>query len=258
MLGAIAGDVIGSIYEAAPIKTTDFPLFGVGATFTDDTVCTVVIADALLQGQPFDQMLRLWVGRHPDRGYGGMFRRWAMTPGMGPYGSWGNGAAMRVAAIGHLARDPTELLDLAAASAAVSHDHAEAIRGAQAVALAIWLARAGHDPAAIRVRIAERFDYDLGASVAEIRAWYRFDVSCKGTVPPALACALEARSYEEAVRNAVSLGGDSDTLACIAGGIGEALHGLPERIAIETRRRLTPELLAVVDQVYAGSRHADA
>lgn len=251
MLGAIAGDVIGSIYEAAPIKTKDFPLFGAGATFTDDTVCTVAIAEALLQRRPFAETLRAWVRRHPGRGYGGMFLRWAMTPGMGPYGSWGNGAAMRVAAIGHLAEDETWLLKLAAASAAVSHDHPDAIAGAQAAALAIWLARAGHDQAAIRARIATAFAYDLGATVAEIRAWYRFDVSCKGTVPPAIVCALEALDFEDAVRNAVALGGDADTLACITGGIAEALYGLPEEIAKETRRRLEPDLLAVVDEVYA-------
>ena len=187
-----------------------------------------------------------------------MFRRWALTPGMGPYGSWGNGAAMRVAAIGHLAKGEAQLLELAAASAAVSHDHADAIAGAQAVALAIWLVRAGHERAATRSRIAGRFGYDLGQTVAGIRAWYRFDVSSKGTVPPALVCALEARDYEEAVRGAVSLGGDSDTLACITGAIAETLYGLPEDIAATTRRRLDPELLAVVDRLYAHSRDEHA
>jgi ADP-ribosylglycohydrolase len=254
MLGAIAGDVIGSIYEAAPIKTTAFPLFGAGATFTDDTVCSVAIGDALLQGRPFAEMLRAWVRRYPNRGYGGMFLRWALTPGMGPYGSWGNGAAMRVAAIGHLATDAAQLLELAAASAAVSHDHPDAIAGAQAVALAIWLARAGHERSAIRARIASRFGYNLGQTVEEIRAWYRFDISCKGTVPPAIVCALEATDYEDAVRRAISLGGDSDTLACITGSIAEPLYGLPEDIAAETRRRLDPELLAVVDRLYAKAR----
>jgi ADP-ribosylglycohydrolase len=257
MLGAIAGDVIGSIYEAAPIKTMDFPLFGAGATFTDDTVCSVAIADALLQKRPFVEMLRAWVRRYPDRGYGGMFLRWALTPGMGSYGSWGNGAPMRVAAIGHLATDEAQLLELAAASAAVSHDHPDAIAGAQAVALATWLARAGHLRSAIRATIAGRFGYDLGRTVAEIRPWYRFDVSSKGTVPPALVCALEATDYEDAVRRAVSLGGDSDTLACITGAIAEPLYGLPDEIAAKTRSRLDPELLAVVDRLYAARDHQD-
>ena len=161
---------------------------------------------------------------------------------------------MRVAAIGHLARDQAQLLELAAASAAVSHDHPDAIAGAQAVALAIWLARAGHERSAIRAQIAGRFGYDLGQTVAGIRPWYRFDVSCNGTVPPAMVCALEAKDYEDAVRAAVSLGGDSDTLACIAGSIAEPLYGLPEEIAEATRQRLDAPLLAVVDQVYASNR----
>lgn len=250
MLGAIAGDVIGSIYEAAPIKTRDFPLFGAGATFTDDTVCTVAIADALLQGADFAAMLRDWVRRHPGRGYGGMFRR-ALASDRPAYGSWGNGAPMRVSPIGHWGRNEAEVLALAAQSAAVSHDHPDAIAGAEAVALAIWLARAGAARAAIRARIADRFGYDLSRSVDQIRVSYRFDVSARGTVPPALIAALEAEDFETAVRNAVSLGGDSDTLACIAGGLAEALFGLPDTIIAETRARLDHDLLAVIDRFYA-------
>lgn len=248
MLGAIAGDIIGSIYEAAPIKTRAFPLFGPGATFTDDTICTIAIADSLMNGKEFARSLRSWVQRHPRRGYGAMFLRWALSPEMGPYGSWGNGAAMRVSAVAHLAANQAEALELAARSAAVSHDHPDAIAGAQAVVLAMWLARDGEDLATIRAALEGRFGYDLNRTVDEIRPGYAFDVSCKGTVPPALVGALEASGYEDAVRNAVSLGGDSDTLACITGGLAEVLHGLPADIASEARRRLTPDLLAVVDQ----------
>jgi ADP-ribosylglycohydrolase len=249
MLGAITGDIVGSIYEAAPIKTKDFPLFGPDATFTDDTVCTVAIADSMMGDRDFAGSLRSWVQAHPGRGYGGMFLQWALTPGMGPYGSWGNGAAMRVSAIAHLAGDETEALELAARTAAVSHDHPDAVAGAQAVVLAMWLARRGRDPTTIRATIESRFAYDLGHTVDQIRPGYAFDVSCKGTVPPALVAALEARDYENAVRNAVSLGGDSDTLACITGGLAEVLHGLPAYIAGEARRRLTPDLLAVLDRL---------
>ena len=250
MLGAIAGDIIGSIYEAAPIKTTDFPLFGRGLSFTDDTVCTVAIADALLSGGDFAQYLRAYVDRYPGRGYGGMFVRWAQTQGMPAYGSWGNGAAMRVSAIAWLASDEAAALATAARTAAVSHDHPDAIACAQAAALAAWLARHGAAPEAIRREIAQRFGYDLGQSVEQIRAWYAFDTSCKGTVPPALVCALEATGYEDAIRNAISLGGDSDTLACIAGGIAEALHGLPAEVAEQARSYLDEGLLSVVDRFY--------
>ena len=250
MLGAIAGDIVGSIYEAAPIKTKDFPLFGTGVSFTDDTVCTVAIADALLSGGDFAQYLRDYVRRYPGRGYGGIFVRWAQTPGMPAYGSWGNGAAMRVSAVAWLAADEATALATAARSAAVSHDHPDAIAGAQAVVLAAWLARHGAAPGAIRREIAARFGYDLSQSVEQIRTWYGFDVSSQGTVSPALVCALEATGYEDTIRNAVSLGGDSDTLACIAGGIAEALHGLPPEIGRQTRSHLDDRLLSVVDRFY--------
>jgi ADP-ribosylglycohydrolase len=250
MLGAIAGDIIGSIYEAAPIKTKDFPLFGRGVSFTDDTVCTVAIADALLSGGDFAQYLRAFVRRYPGRGYGAMFVRWAQTQGMPAYGSWGNGAAMRVSAIAWLAPDEAAALATAARTAAVSHDHPDAVAGAQAAVLAAWLGRHGAAPEAIRREIAGRFGYDLGQSVEQIRAWYAFDISCRGTVPPALVCALEATGYEDAIRNAVSLGGDSDTLACITGGIAEALHGLPAEVAEQARSYLDEGLLSVVDRFY--------
>lgn len=250
MLGAIAGDIVGSIYEAAPIKTKDFPLFDHGVTFTDDTVCTVAIADALLSGGDFAQYLRAYVRRYPGRGYGGMFARWAHTPDMPAYGSWGNGAAMRVSAIAWLASDEADALATAGRTAAVSHDHPDAVAGAQATVLAAWLAR--HDAAAelIRREIAERFGYDLSQSVERIRTWYAFDISCKGTVPPAIICALEARGYEDAIRNAVSLGGDTDTLACITGGIAEALFGMPPPIREQARSYLDDGLLTVVDLFY--------
>jgi ADP-ribosylglycohydrolase len=255
MLGAIAGDIIGSIYEAAPIKTKDFPLFGRGVSFTDDTVCTVAIADALLSDGDFARYLRTYVRRYPGRGYGGMFVRWAQTEGMPAYGSWGNGAAMRVSAVARLAADEADALATAARTAAVSHDHPDAIAGAQAAVLAAWLARHDADPETIRREIAARFGYDLGQSVGQIRPWYAFDISCKGTVPPALVCALEATGYEDAIRNAVSLGGDTDTLACITGGIAEALHGLPSEIGEQARGYLDEGLLSVIDRFYRTVDH---
>jgi ADP-ribosyl-[dinitrogen reductase] hydrolase len=251
MLGAIAGDIIGSVYEAAPIKTKRFPLFAPGVTFTDDTVCTVAVADALMSGADPAHYLRAYVRRWPGRGYGGMFVCWAHEPDMPAYGSWGNGAAMRVSAIAHLAVDEAEALRAATRTAEVSHDHPDAIAGAQATVLAAWLACQNVAPDAIRAEIATRFGYDLGQSVDQIRASDAFDVSCRGTVPPAIVCALEANGYEDAVRNAVSLGGDSDTLACITGGIAEALHGLPAAIAEQARVRLDDDLRRVVGRFYA-------
>ncbi|MCH7794555.1 MAG: ADP-ribosylglycohydrolase family protein [Proteobacteria bacterium] len=246
MLGAIAGDIVGSIYEHANIKTKDFPLFGPGCRFTDDTVLSVAVADCLLNQGDFAQTLRAYTRAHPRRGYGAMFRRWALSDDLPAYGSWGNGSAMRVGPVGFAARHEDEALALAARSSAVSHDHPDAVAGAQAVALAIYLARQGRDRAAIRAGIAARFGYDLTESVAQIRARYTFDVSAAGTVPPALICALEAEDFEDALRNAVSIGGDTDTVACIAGGLAEALFGLPEEIAAPARAYLTDDLEAVV------------
>src|SRR5918996_2877756 len=250
MLGAIAGDIIGSIYEARPIKTKDFPLFGPGVTFTDDTVCTIAVADALLSGGDVANCLRAFARRSPGRGYGGMFARGAHAPAMPAYGSWGNGAAMRVSAVAHLAVDEAEAVATAARTAIVSHDHPDAIAGAQATVLATWLARRGAAPVALRQEIETRFDYDLSQSVEQIRAWYAFDVSCRGTVPPAIVCALESSDYEDAIRNAVSLGGDTDTRACIAGGVAEALHGLPSAIAEQARGYLDDHLLGVLERFY--------
>lgn len=248
MLGAVAGDIVGSIYEHANHRSREFPLFGAGCTFTDDTVCTLAVADALVSERSFADALQHHTRTHPERGYGGMFRRWMMTANPAPYGSWGNGAAMRVSPVAWAARDLDEALEWAAASAAVTHDHPEAVAGAQAVALAMWMARSGGSAEDVRAAVEEHFGYDLSESVGSLRTWYGFDVSCRGTVPPALVCALEARSWEDAVRNAISIGGDSDTLACIAGGVAEAFHGLPAAVAETARRRLTPDLDAVVER----------
>ncbi len=241
MLGAIVGDVVGSIYEHRNIKTKDFPLFGRGCRFTDDTVCTVAVADCLVNHGDFAEYLRRYVRVHPTRGYGTMFLEWAMTD-MGPYGSWGNGSAMRVSPVAHVAREETELLALAEASSAVTHSHAEAIAGAQAVALTMWRVKSGMPIPEVRGEVSDRFGYDLSQTVDQIRSWYRFDVSSKGTVPQAIACALEARDFEDAVRNAISIGGDSDTIGCIAGGIAELMFGVPDAVAETALGYLTDDL----------------
>jgi ADP-ribosylglycohydrolase len=249
MLGAIAGDVIGSVYEHRRIKTTEFPLFGPNSTFTDDTVMTVAVAHAILEGIDYATSFRLFGRRYPNAGYGGSFIGWLFKDNAEPYGSWGNGSAMRVCPVGWAFGAAGQVLDEAKRSAEVSHNHPEGIKGAQATALAVFLARSGESKATITGEIARRFGYDLNRTIDQIRPVYRFDVSCQGSVPEALIAFLESQDYETAVRNAVSLGGDSDTLACIAGGIADAFYGhIPEEIAQNVRARLPQDLLEVVDR----------
>jgi len=248
MMGAIAGDIVGSVYEHRPIKTTDFPLFQPHSRFTDDSVLTVAVADAILNGRPYRDAVLRWGRRYPRAGYGGAFVRWLQADEPAPYHSWGNGSAMRVGPVGWAFDDEDEVLRQAKLSAEITHDHPEGIKGAQATALAVYLARTGADKATIRARIRTEFGYDLARTVESIRPAYRFDVSCQGTVPEALIAFLDADFYEGAVRNAVSLGGDADTLACIAGAVAEAFYGgVPESIRAEVRARLPPDLWAVVE-----------
>lgn len=249
MLGAIAGDVIGSVYEHAGLKSLEFPLFGPGSRFTDDTVLTVATAQAVLEGGDFAALYHYYGNRYPHAGYGGAFRQWLRSDSLEPYGSWGNGSAMRVSPLGLAAGSIDEAMRLAEASAAVTHDHPEGIRGAQAVALAVYLARTGDDQASIRREIESRIGYDLSRTLADIRPGYRFEVSCQNSVPEAMTAFLESRSAESAIRNAVSLGGDADTQAAIAGGIAEAYWGgLPDAIVRETRDRLPLEFIEVIDE----------
>lgn len=247
MIGAIAGDVIGSVHEHARIKSRDFELFEPMSTFTDDTVLTVATADALLSGIPYDAAYRMWARRYPTAGYGGTFIRWFRSDGAGPYGSWGNGSAMRVSPVGYAFDTVERVLTEAAASAAVTHDHHEGIRGAQAAALAVFRARTGHSKAEIRRELAERFGYALDRTLDEIRPHYRFDVSCQGSVPEALIAFLETPDAISAIRGAISLGGDADTQAAIAGAAGVAFDGgLPADVDAEVRRRLPADMLGIL------------
>lgn len=247
MLGAIAGDIIGSVYEAAPIKTTDFPLFHPSCTFTDDTVLTVATAEAILKGENYAAAYRRLARAHPHRGYGGSFQHWFRQEAAPPYNSWGNGSAMRVSPVGWAFDGEAAVLREAKKSAAVTHDHPEGIRGAQATALAVYLARSGAGREAIREAVTTRCGYDLARRVETIRPGYTFRISCQRSVPEALICFLDSRDYASAVRKAVSLGGDSDTQACIAGGVAEAFYGpLPDRIRHETERRLPESFQRVI------------
>ncbi len=243
MLGAIAGDIIGSRFEHAGIKSKDFELFNRQSIFTDDTVHTVALADSLLHKIPYQEKLREYFIYYPHAGYGGRFRRWARSPQPMPYGSYGNGSAMRVSPIAWYYDSQDEVLEAARRSAEMTHNHPEGLRGAQSVAGAVFIARKGADKKQIRNFIQDTFAYDLSGSIDEIRPGYSFDVSCQGSVPYAILAFLESTDFEDAIRNAVSLGGDSDTQACIAGSIAEAYYGgVPVEIADEALARLDSRL----------------
>ncbi len=251
MLGAIAGDIAGSVYEWAPVKHTDFPLYTEASRFTDDSVLTIAVAEALLDGEDYVAALQRWGQKYPDAGYGGTFIQWLFNTNPVPYNSWGNGSAMRVSPVGFAADSIDTVLREARRSAAVTHDHPEGIKGAQATALAIFLARNGASKDVIRAELEQRFGYDLGRTLDEIRPNYRFDVSCQGSVPEAIIAFLESEHFEDALRKSISLGGDSDTQACIAGGIAEAFYGgVPEAIAHEVRKRLPGEFIEVIERFY--------
>ncbi|MGQ0615288.1 MAG: ADP-ribosylglycohydrolase family protein [Planctomycetaceae bacterium] len=247
MLGAVAGDIIGSVHEFLQGKTMDFPLFVDASRFTDDSVLTIAVADCLLTGGSYVDRFHEYARAYPDRCYGAGFQRWIESGSREPYNSWGNGSAMRVSAVGFALDSLDDVLSEAKRSAEVTHDHPEGIRGAQATAAAIFLARRGESKAGIRKFLQERFGYDLNRTVEGVRPTYSFDESCQGTVPEAILAFLDSSDYEEAVRLAISLGGDADTLACIAGGIAEAFYGgVPTRIAERALARLDDRLRAVV------------
>ncbi len=249
MIGAIAGDIIGSVYERNPIKTKEFPLFHPECRFTDDSVLTVAVADAILSGRPYLESVREIGRRHPGAGYGGSFIQWLFSDDPQPYNSWGNGSAMRVSPVGFAFSTEAEVIRQAAMSAEISHNHPEGVKGARAAALAVFLARTGAGKDEIRSRIANDFGYDMNRAVDDIRPGYSFDVSCMGTVPEAIIAFLDSTSYEDAVRNAVSLGGDSDTLACITGAVAEAFYGeVPEFIREKVNSLLPPDLREISER----------
>lgn len=251
MLGAIAGDIIGSFYEKRNLKRKDFSLFHPQARFTDDTVCIVAVADALLNDRDPVHSLQDWGQRYEDvGGWGQRFVFWLVAENPQPYGSWGNGGAMRVAPVALLARSLEEVMELSYAVTAITHNHPEGLRGAQATAVAIWGALQGQTAQSIRDQVTERFGYDLSTTVDAIRPGYRHSEAAHLSVPQALVCALEADSYEGAVRNAVSIGGDSDTIAAIAGAVAEARFGVPTEVAARAWGFLDRDMRAVLTQLY--------
>jgi ADP-ribosylglycohydrolase len=247
LLGALAGDIIGSVHEYTQRKSKEFPLFQPSSFFTDDSVLTLAVADAILHNRDYAETIRAYGRRYPGSGYGGMFLRWLQTD-MGPYNSFGNGSAMRVSPVGWAFDSVEEVLRQAEVCAAVTHNHPEGIKGAQAVALAIYLARTGSSKEVIQQEITSRFDYDLGRKLEDIRLTYGWSEICQTSVPESIIAFLEADDFEDAVRNAISLGGDADTMAAIAGSIAEAFFGgVPQPIVEEVQQRLPPELWGVVE-----------
>ena len=263
MLGAILGDIIGSPFEFdRGDKTKDFKLFTEGCTFTDDSVMTIAVAEALMKastqkqkGEPLsddqirDELVKSmqdWGHRYPHAGYGGRFRWWLVSKDPQPYHSFGNGSAMRVSAVGWLYDTLEETEYMAGLTADVTHNHPEGIKGAKSTAAAIYLARTGASKEEIKAYIEDKYGYDLDRTLDQIRPTYHMDETCQRSVPGSIIAFLEADSYEDTVRNAVSLGGDTDTLGAIAGSIGEAYFGLPGELKAEALSRIPEDMREVV------------
>jgi ADP-ribosylglycohydrolase len=249
MLGAIAGDIIGSTREWAPVKTVDFELIQQESTFTDDSVLTVATAEAILSQEDYASAYKACARNYPGRGYGGHFAEWIHMETSEPYNSFGNGSAMRVSPVGWAFDSLDEVMKQAKASAEVTHSHPEGIKGAVATAGAIFLARTGKSKKNIQEFATGLIGYELSRTLKNIRPDYEFDVTCQGSVPESIICFLESTDYESTVRNAISLGGDADTMAAIAGSIAEAFYGgVPKDIEHEVWNRLDDNLTGVIQR----------
>lgn len=249
IIGAITGDICGSIYEWRNTKNYHCDLFPANADFTDDTVLTAAVADAVLNKKDFGRAIRNYGRKYPGRGYGGWFQSWLTQNNPQPYNSFGNGSGMRVSAVGFAFSDIQTVLQKAKESAEVTHNHPEGIKGAQAVAAAVFLARNGYSKEAVKKYMKKNFAYNLNFSIAEIRPNYSFDVTCQGSVPQAIVAFLESRDYEDALRKAISLGGDSDTIACMTGGMAAAFFKeIPKKFLEFAEERLPKELIKIINE----------
>ena len=255
MLGAIAGDILGSIHEFHPIKTKNFDLLNSECVFTDDTVMTVAVADSLMNKIPYVESLQMWGRKYPRAGYGGWFSKWIDSDFPKPYNSFGNGSAMRCSSVGWLFEDEGSVLEEAKKSAEVTHNHPEGIKGAQAVALGVMLCRQGSTKLEIQEKLEDLFDYDLSQTMEQVKFNYSFDVTCQGSVPQAITAFLESEDFEDAIKNAISLGGDADTQACIAGALAEAFYmNIPDQIKEFVLTRITPDILDVLHQLHVRTK----
>jgi len=253
MLGALVGDIVGSVYEFQNTKSTDFELFTPNSTFTDDSVMTLAVAKWLLEDSVHTthhliRCMQELGDRYPNAGYGGNFGWWLRQSNPAPYNSWGNGSGMRVSPVGLYAKTLDEALALSALTASVSHNHAEGVKGAQAVATSVFLCKEGKTKQEIKEYVEQNFGYNLNRTIAEIRPTYRFDVSCQGSVPEAIIAFLEGNSFEEVIRLAISLGGDSDTIGCMAGAIAACMYPIPDYMTEKCDSLLTEDLREIKDQ----------
>ena len=253
MLGAIVGDIVGSVYEFHNTKSMNFELFTPWSRFTDDSVMTLAVAKWLVEDETHTIHYLIYCmqelgNRYPNAGYGGNFRTWLREDNPQPYNSWGNGAGMRVSPVGLYAKTLDEALALAALTASVSHNHPEGVKGAQAIAACVFLCKEGKSKAEIKEYIEKTFDYNLNRSIAEIRPRYEFDVSCQGSVPEAIIAFLDGNSFEEVIRLAISLGGDSDTIGAMAGSIAACMYPIPDEIVNRCNTILTEDLKEIKDK----------
>ena len=265
MYGALLGDMIGAPYEFdRGDKTKNFPLFSAESHYTDDTVMTVAVAEALMDssGKSDDAIraaltasLRKWGRRYPNAGYGRRFYSWLRAKTPEPYGSYGNGSAMRVSSVGWLYDSVEETRRVAGLTAAVTHNHPEGVKGAEATAGAIFLARTGSSKEDIKEYIVRAFGYDLSRTCDEIRPTYHHVESCQQTVPEAITAFLEGTDFEDVIRTAVSLGGDCDTLTCLAGSVAEAFYGVPEEWQRACRDRLPEDMISILDRFEGYKQH---
>ena len=257
MLGAIIGDIVGSRFEFGHTDTKDFEFFHPKCSVTDDTVLTAAIAQSVMEAEgDYDKLGELAVkymreigGAYPHGMYGGMFREWLVSDDPKPYSSFGNGSAMRVSACGWAAKSLKNAIALSKAVTEVTHNHPEGIKGAEATAVAIYLARKGKSKRKIRKYISKHY-YPLDFTLDSLRGYYGFDDTCQGSVPHAITAFLESDSFEGAIRNAVSLNGDSDTVAAIAGSIAEAYYGIPKDIKQQARLYIPEPLFEIVSDFY--------
>jgi ADP-ribosylglycohydrolase len=248
VIGAIAGDIIGSVYEWHNTKKIDFDLFCHKSNFTDDSVLTLATMDAILNQKNYTESYQLFGRNYPHRGYGGNFSSWIYTENPEPYNSWGNGSAMRVSPVGWYSNSIEAVMAEAQKSAEVTHNHPEGIKGAQSTAVAIYMARTGKGKDEIKKFIMDTFQYDLDRKIDDIRPDYEFDVSCQGSVPEAIIAFLESTDFENAIRLAISVGGDSDTIACITGGIAEAYYQkIPDNIIENVLNILPKKLVNIIE-----------
>lgn len=253
MLGALVGDIVGSIYEFQNTKLMDFGLFTPWSTFTDDSVMTLAVAKWLIEDEAHTihyliHCMKELGNRYPNAGYGVKFFIWLQEDDPQPYNSWGNGSGMRVSPVGLYAKTLDEALALAAVTASVSHNHPEGVKGAQAIAACVFLCKEGKSKEEIKEYVEKTFDYDLNRKIADIRPTYDFDVSCQRSVPEAIIAFFEGNSFEEVIRLAISLGGDSDTIGCMAEAIAACMYSIPDSITDKCDSLLPEDLREIKDK----------